>query len=51
MEPDNKQVEQESEHLIPDDLLLDGMTLDQLRAEILEAHPTITIEELEALGF
>ena len=36
MEPDNKQVEQESDYLVSDDLLPDGMTVDQLRAEIIE---------------
>lgn len=53
MEPDNKQVEQESEedYLVSDDLLPDGMTVDQLRAEIIEQFPGTTIEELEALGF
>ena len=50
MSQETKQKAQEEKPEV-EPLLPDGMTVDQLRQEILERYPGTTIEELEALGF
>ena len=53
MEPDNKQAEKEpkQEPEKVNSLLPSGQTVDQLRQEIQEQFPEISLKDLEALGF